>query len=131
MTALFDTGVLLDFLAGTPEAADLLANFPHGSVSVITWVELMRMAPSPTEETTRNFLRQFERLALNEAIADRAVLLARAYPELPLTRALIWATAQVNSLEFVSVDLPQSLRDHANVRVPYQAIEAIDASRSE
>jgi predicted nucleic acid-binding protein len=120
VTALFDTGVLVDHLLGKPEAAEVLAVHTYGAISVISWVELMSVAPSGLEESTRAFLQRFERLALNEAIADRAVVLRRAHPALTLPRALIYATALVNSLIFISVDVPPDLQSESNVVVPYQ-----------
>jgi len=122
VTALFDTGVLLDHLTGRPEAAELFAVHAHGAVSVISWVEVMSVAPPGLDEATRVFLQRFERLALNEAIADRAVTLLRVHPRLTVPRALIYATALINSLPFVSVDLPAELQTESTIVVPYQRI---------
>ena len=124
MTALFDTGVLIDHLTGKPEAAEIFAVHTFGAISVISWVELMSLAPPGREEATRTFLHRFERLALNEAIADRAVTLRRLHPELTLSRALIYATALVNTLMFVSVDVPATLERESNVLVPYRGPRA-------
>lgn len=119
MTALFDTGVVIDHLSGRPEAAAVFAAHRYGAISVISWVELMSVAPHGLEEATRMFLHRFERLAINEAIADRAVAVHRAHPSLALSRALIYATALVNSLTFISVDVPADLRAESNIVVPY------------
>jgi len=120
VTALFDTGVLVDHLSGTPDAAAVLAAHRYGAISVISWVELMSLAPDGVEEATRMFLHRFERLAINEAIADRAVAVHRAHPSLTLPRALIYATALVNSLTFISVDVPADLRSESNIVIPYR-----------
>ena len=120
MTALFDTGVLVDHLLGKPEAAEVLARHKRGAISVISWVEIMGAAPAGLEEATRAFLHRFERLAINEAIADRAVSLRRDHPALTLSRALIYGTAMINLLTFVSVDLPAGLETKSNVLVPYR-----------
>ena len=119
MNALFDTGLLVDHLTGRPEAAAVFAAHRHGAISVISWVELMSLAPSGLEEATRTFLQRFERLAINEAIADRAVALQREYRSLTLPQALVYATALINSLTFVSVDVPLDLQRDAHVMVPY------------
>jgi predicted nucleic acid-binding protein len=117
--ALFDTGVLVDHLTGKPEAAAVLAGHRHGAISVITWVELMGAAPPGLEEATRTFLHRFERLAINEAIADRAVSLRREHATMSLPRALIYATALINAMTFVSVDIPSELEAASNIVVPY------------
>ncbi len=119
MSALIDTGVLLDYLAGVPSARDTLEQYPNSAISVVTWVELMSLAPDVRAESTRNFLRRFERLAFNEAIADRAAQLARAHPEVPLTFAITYATARINSLKLVTADLPATLRAEMHIEVPY------------
>ena len=119
MSALIDTGVLIDYLAGLPAARDALERFPGSSISVLTWVELMALAPQAKEEATRNFLRRFERLACNEAIADRAALLARSQPGIPLSFAITYATARINSLRMVTVDPPKTLGDDPNIEIPY------------
>jgi hypothetical protein len=46
--------------------------------------------------------------------------LCRTHPDLTLARALIYATALINALKFVTVDGPLALEREANVRVPYQ-----------
>ena len=120
MTALFDTGVLVDHLLGRPEAAAVFAAHRYGAISVISWVELMSVGPNGLEEATRTFLHRFERLAINEAIADRAVAVHHAHPSLTLPRALIYATALINSLTFISVDLPADLHAELNIVVPYR-----------
>src|SRR5262249_41227602 len=114
VTALFDTGVVIDHLSGRPEAAAVFAAHRYGAISVISWVELMSVAPHGLEEATRMFLHRFERLAINGAVAVH-----RAHPSLALSRALIYATALVNSLTFISVDVPADLRAESNIVVPY------------
>ena len=92
-TALIDTDVLLDYLQGDERAAQALAPYDHRAISVVTWLELMAACPSPLLERTRGFLRSFERLSVNEAIADTALELIQRHPRLPHERALTWATA--------------------------------------
>jgi predicted nucleic acid-binding protein len=119
VSTLFDTGVLLDYLAGLPAARETLDRYPNSAISVVTWVELMTLAPRTKEESTRNFLRRFERLALNEAIADRAAQVARAYPSVPLSFAMTYATARINTLQLLTVDPPEALRSEPGIDIPY------------
>jgi predicted nucleic acid-binding protein len=98
VTSLFDTGVLIDYLTGRPEAAEVFAAQTFGAISVVSWVELMSVAPFGLEEATRTFLQRFERLALNEAIADRAVAAEpRGCPMVHRTRGRRSATRSVNA----------------------------------
>ncbi len=120
MSALIDTGVLLDYLAGLPAARDALDRHPDGCISVLSWVEIMAIAPASKDEATRDFLRRFERLTFNEAIADRAAVLARAHPTIPLSFAITYATARINTLKLITADAPAGLKEDSNIEVPYQ-----------
>jgi predicted nucleic acid-binding protein len=111
---------LLDYLNGVPAAREALERRPNSAISVLTWVELMALAPAAKEETTRNFLRRFERLAVNEAIADRATQVARAHPDVSLSFALTYATARINSLNLVTVDAPRALLAEPTIEIPYR-----------
>lgn len=119
MTALFDTTVLLDYLVGQRRATAVFKQFEHRALSVITWIELMSVAPQGQHDSTRAFLRSFERLSINEAIADAALRLIRDRPGLPLHRALTWATAVVNQATYVTLDREFVRPGEAGVLVPY------------
>ena len=119
MTALFDTTVLLDYLLGDKRAGAAFKQFNHRALSVITWVEVMSVAPEDKHETTRAFLRSFERLSISEAIADEALRLIRDRSGLPFHRALTWATALVNQLTYVTVDKTFIRAGDKGVLVPY------------
>lgn len=118
-TALFDTTVLLDYLLGDKRAAAVFKKFNHRALSVITWVEVMSVAPDDQHETTRAFLRSFERLSISEAIADEALRLIRDRSGLPFHRALTWATALVNQIAYVTVDTTFVRDADKGVLVPY------------
>jgi hypothetical protein len=102
MNAVLDEGVLLDYLNGLPQAARALEACTHRSISVVTWLEVMARSPAALIEPTRGFLRSFERLSISEAIADEALRLRLASPSLEQSRAIAWATANVNQLVFVT-----------------------------
>lgn len=118
-TAVFDTTVLLDHLLGDKRAGSVFKQFGHRALSVITWVEVMSVAPQDMLETTRAFLRSFERLSISEAIADEALRLIRDRPGLPFHRALTWATAMVNQATYVTVDKTFVRDADKAVLVPY------------
>lgn len=120
MTALFDTSVLLDYLLGERRAAGVFKQYDHRALSVITWVELMSVAPEGQHETTRGFLRSFERLSISEAIADEALRLIRERQGITFHRAITWATAIVNQMDFITVDPEHVLRTDTRVVLPYR-----------
>ena len=106
MSAVFDTTVVTDYLRGAKQAASAFKRFPHRAITVTTWVEVMAAAPPGLALETREFLRTFERLAISEAISDRALALMEKYEGLELRYAIPWATAVANELVYVSCDLP-------------------------
>jgi hypothetical protein len=81
----------------------------------------MKAAPQRFEPQTREFLRGFERLAINEAIADRALALIQQHAQLGIDHAIAWATAQINSSVYVSVDFPRLTAPDSTVCVPYRS----------
>ena len=120
MTAVFDTALVVDYLRGVKRALEAFGQFPDRAITVGTWVEIMREAPSRLEPQTREFLRGFERLAINEAIADRALALMQQHDRLSLQQALAWATAQINNSVYVTVDFPRLTAPDPTVYVPYR-----------
>jgi predicted nucleic acid-binding protein len=103
-STLVDTALLLDYLLGDKRARKALEACPHRSISVVTWLELMALSPPDVADPTRGFLRTFERLSISEGIADEALRLVLRKPGLPMTRALTWATANVNQLTYLTCD---------------------------
>lgn len=130
MSHLFDTSIVIDYLLGERRASELLNQAKHRAISVLSWVEVMSVAPAATEEETRLFLRSFERLAINESIADEAARLARKNGGLPYHRALTWATARVNRLVYVTVDAQGMKRGEEGVLMPYRWSSRNRAARS-
>jgi predicted nucleic acid-binding protein len=130
VTVLFDTSILIDYLVGDQRAGAVFREHPHRAVSVITWVELMAASPEGKHETTRAFLRTFERLSINESIADEALRLIRERPGLSFHRALTWATAIVNRMTYVTVEASQMKRDEPGVVMPYRWSSRTEGVRS-
>ena len=120
MTAVFDTALVVDYLRGVKRALEAFAQFPDRAITVGTWVEVMTEAPPRLEPQTREFLRGFERLAINEAIADRALALIQQHADLDIHHAIPWATAQINSSIYVSVGFPRLPAPDPTVYVPYR-----------
>jgi hypothetical protein len=119
VSAVFDTAVVMDYLRGTKQAATAFKRFPHRAITVTTWVEVMAAAPTVLSFETREFLRTFERLAISEAISDRALTLIERHEGLALRHAIPWATAVANELIYISCELPQDWADKS-LWVPYR-----------
>lgn len=119
MTAVFDTALVIDYLRGVKRAQEAFAQFPDRAITVGSWVEVMKEAPPSLAPQTREFLRGFERLAINEAIADRALELLQQHPQLDIHHAFPWATAQINNAVYVSIDFPRLAAQDPTVWVPY------------
>lgn len=120
MSVLIDTSVLIDYLLGDARAARALDAHTHRAISAVTWLEAMAVAPEERRESTRAFLRSFERLSINEAIADEALRLMQAHEGLRFHRALNWATARSNQLVFVTAEAEHLPPRDDGVAVPYR-----------
>lgn len=116
--ALFDTNVLIDYLHGIEAADQELSRYAGKAISIITWMEVMAGAAPDEEAAVRAWLLSFEVLALNEAIAERAVAIRKAR-RIRLPDAVIWATAQAHGLLLVSRNTKDFPETEPGVRVPY------------
>jgi predicted nucleic acid-binding protein len=116
--ALFDTNILIDYLNAVPQARDELERYETIGISVISWMEVLVGAPSQAEEATRAFLSGFSLIELDNEIAERAVSLRRKHG-IKLPDAIIWATADVNSLLLVTRNTKDFGEDVPGLRVPY------------
>jgi len=117
--ALFDTCILIDYLNGVDAAKKELVRYEYRAISVITWMEVLVGASAEEDETIRAWLGSFDVIALNSAIANRAVELRKA-KRVRLPDAIVWATAQVQSLLFVSRNTKDFSADEPGIRVPYK-----------
>ena len=117
--ALFDTNILIDYLNGVEAARLELANYDNRAISTITRMEVLVGTAPDDEADIRAWLGSFDVIALDNAVADRAIEIRKAR-RIRLPDAIVWASAQVNSMILVSrntKDFPESAPD---VRVPYQ-----------
>jgi hypothetical protein len=118
VTSLFDTGVLIDYLTGRPEAVEVFAAQTFGAISVVSWVELMSVAPPRRRGSDAH---------VSPAVrAQRGDRRSRRGPVSPPSGAdaasrLIYATALINSLTFVMAYGPMALEREVNVRVRISA----------
>lgn len=116
--ALLDTNILIDYLNAVPQARAELGRYDRCSISVVSWMEVLVGAPRDVEDATRIFLNSFTMIALDDRVAERAVALRRAHG-IKLPDAIIWASADVNSLLLVTRNTKDFGDDLPGIRVPY------------
>jgi predicted nucleic acid-binding protein len=117
--ALFDTNILIDYLAGVSAAKKELTRYEMRAISTITWMEVLVGATAEDEAPIRAWLGSFDVIGLDSAIANRAVEI-RKVRRIRLPDAIVWASAQVNSLLLVSRNTKDFPPDEPGVRVPYK-----------
>lgn len=116
--ALFDTNILIDHLNAVPQARKEIERFDDRAASIITWMEVMIGASPDLAEPTRRFLEGFRIIALDDAIAGRAVALRRAH-RIKLPDAVIWATAQSTGRLLVTRNTRDFPANDPGIREPY------------
>jgi predicted nucleic acid-binding protein len=117
---LYDTNILIDHLNGIAKATRELQRTGDPAISMITWIEVMTGASSPSEEAVlRSFLLNFECLPVSGAVAERAAVVRREM-RIKMPDAIILATAEVSGRVLVTrnvKDFPSGMR---GVKVPYE-----------
>jgi len=119
MRPVFDTNILIDYLAGKQPAKDEIGHYQQPRISIITWIEVMVGANGKSEETRiRQFLNTFAIVPIDEQVAEAAVLLRREY-RLKLPDALIWAAAKSRESLLITRNTRDYPADEPDIRVPY------------
>jgi len=116
--ALFDTNILIDHLNAVPQAREEIGRFENPAISIVTWMEVMVGAKADLVDPTRRFLDGFKLIALDDAIASRAVALRRSH-RIKLPDAVIWATAQVSGRLLVTRNTKDFPAGDPGIREPY------------
>ena len=117
--ALFDTNILVDYLNAVPQARDELGRYREKAISVVTWMEVMVGTTVITEKGTKAFLNSFFLIELDNLIAEQAVVLRKQY-RIKLPDAVIWASAQINSLLLITRNTKDFTEKEPGIRVPYK-----------
>jgi predicted nucleic acid-binding protein len=119
MKGLFDTNILIDYLAGRAEAESEMARYRHRLISVVNWMELLAGGRDEAEiDIIDLFLRDFRVVELTRGVARDAVDLRKTH-RLRLPDAIIWASARSESALFVTRNTKDFPGDDPGVRVPY------------
>ncbi len=117
--ALFDTNILIDYLNGAAAAKKELARYEYRAICTITWMEVLVGAAVEDEGAIRGWLGSFDVIALDNTVANRALEI-RKQKRIRLPDAIVWASAQVNSLLLVSRNTKDFPPDEPGVRVPHE-----------
>jgi predicted nucleic acid-binding protein len=117
--ALFDTNILIDHLRGVPAAKQEFSRHQDKAISIVTWMEVMVGAAPALLHATQSFLAGFIIIDLDRSVAERAVLLRRTH-RIKLPDAIVWASAQVNAMLFITRDARDFRADDPGVRIPYR-----------
>jgi predicted nucleic acid-binding protein len=117
--ALFDTNILIDYLAGHAGADREFTAHRHRLISVVTWMEILAGAKNAEEEDViEMFLRDFTLVDVSRPIAREAIALRRSH-RLRLPDAIIWASARHESALLVTRNTKDFPRTDPGIRVPY------------
>ncbi len=127
MKALFDSNILIDFLKGFEEAKAEIERYSTRLISRVSWMEVLvgavrhdaEASPPSTEAATRAFMDGFRCVELDQAVAERAVVLRQRF-KLRLPDAIIWASSQVEDAVLVTRNTRDFPEAAADVRVPYR-----------
>jgi predicted nucleic acid-binding protein len=120
VTALFDTNILIDYLRGILPAATELRRYERKAVSIITVMEVLVGTIPEEDAAIRAWLKNsFQVIPLDDVVADRAIAIRRSR-KIKLPDAIVWASAQVNSMLLVSRNTDDFPEDEPDVRVPYR-----------
>ena len=124
MRAVIDTNILIDFLSGEDAASEELTRHDEPCISPISWMEVMVGAENFDEERRlRAFLAQFERVPIDDEVAEIAVGI-RKTTRIRLPDAIIWATARRIGGVLVTRNTRDFPQGDPGVRVPYSTTPA-------
>lgn len=120
MRALFDTNILIDYLAGVEAARAELRRYEAPAMSLVTWMELLVGARDTREAAViRTFATRFEVVPIDLAIAERATELRKRH-RLKLPDAIIWASAKTLGAVLVTRNERDFPGTDPGVHVPYR-----------
>lgn len=119
VAALLDSNILVDHLKGYPQATAEIGRYENPAISIVTWIEVMVGAADESSNHTRQFLDGFIVIGLDDAVAERAIVLRQTY-RLKFPDAVIWAAAQTTGRLLVTRNTKDFPADEPGVRAPYQ-----------
>lgn len=118
MKALFDTNILIDYLAGNISASRELEQYEDPKISIISKMEVLVGANEDNEEIIRGFLSNFNIIDLNNEIAEITIQLRKKH-KIRLPDAIVWATAKFQNCLLVTRDVKDFPSHSPDIKVPY------------
>ena len=119
----FDTGIVLDILAGhMPARSELDRALSQGGrpwVSRLTWAEILSQATPACLRDVEAFMAGFSIDEVDEEIASRAASLRRERPELGLLDATVLATAMTRGRVLITRNTRDFPAAMPGIRIPY------------
>lgn len=120
MTRVLDTNVVIDALAGHPEARDEILGEVDCRISRISWIEVLVGCRSlQEEESARRLMATLTVIDVTGVIADEAVGIRRN-SRLKLPDAIVLATARAARCQLVTRNTKDFPADDPEIRVPYR-----------
>ena len=120
MKALFDTNIIIDFLANRSEAFLEADRYSVHAISRVTWIEVLVGADGlATALGFKDFMRRFEIIELDPAVAQLTVAIRREH-RLKLPDAIVWASAQHTNALLVTRNTKDFPEDEPSIRFPYK-----------
>lgn len=120
MTRVLDSNIVIDALAGHPEANSEILGEVDCRISRISWIEvLVGCRTLQEEEFARQLMATLTIVDVTAGIADEAVGIRRS-SRLKLPDAIVLATARVAGCELVTRNTKDFRADDPGIRVPYQ-----------
>lgn len=120
VSLLFDTNILIDYLRGVREAADLLDPIRDRRISVVTWMEVLAGAEDAAEDAVlRDFLGSFRVVGLDTPVAAEAVAVRRRL-RVKLPDAIVYASALATGSMLVTRNTKDFPEGSPSVQVPYR-----------
>ncbi len=120
MKALFDTNIVIDLLANREEAFVEHDRYSAYAISRITWIEvLVGAGEAESSRRWQNFMRQFEIVELDPAVAQLTITLRQQH-RLRLPDAIVWASARRAGALLVTRNAKDFPKGEPSVRFPYK-----------
>lgn len=120
LDGVFDTNILIDYLAGRDEAREVFDRHTRRGISIVSWMELQVGARSEVEaDVVELFLREFTVVDVTRRIARMAVALRRR-TRIRLPDAIVWASAQVEDAPLLTRNTKDFPEGTPGVLIPYR-----------
>jgi predicted nucleic acid-binding protein len=105
-------------LNSVSEGREEFERYENPSISIVTWMEVLVGVPPHLAAATREFLNALNIIALDDAVAERAVSLRQKH-KMKLPNAIIWASADIHSMLLVTRNTKDFPANLPGIRVPY------------